>query len=193
MTRTRKWLAGIAGCLLLLVAAVYFFDWNLARPYIARQLTSLTGRSFAVNGDLDVRLSLWPRIIANDVVIGNAEWSKDPIMAEIKHADFRIDILKLLGGHLAFPELSLSDLHLVLEVNKDGTPNWVFGQQDKQREFPAIDALTIDRGTIKFRDPAINTDLALEIDTLAATKDDPESMLKAVSYTHLTLPTIYSV
>lgn len=178
MTRTRKWLVGIAVCLLLLVTAVYFFNWNLARPYIERKVTSSTGRSFAINGDMDVRLSLWPRIIANDVVMGNAEWSKDPIMAEIKRADFRIDILKLLGGHLAFPEISLSEFHLVLEVNKDGTPNWVFDQPDKQREFPTIDALAIDRGTLKFRDPTINTDLAIEINTLAATKDDPESMVE---------------
>lgn len=178
MTRTRKWLVGIAVCLLLLVMAVYFFDWNLARPYIERKVTSSTGRSFAINGDMDVRLSLWPRIIVNDVVMGNADWSKDPIMAEIKRADFRIDILKLLGGHLAFPEISLSEFHLVLEVNKDGTPNWVFGQPDKQREFPTIDALAIDRGTLKFRDPTINTDLSIEINTLAATKDDPESMVE---------------
>lgn len=135
MTRTRKWLVGIAGCLLLLVAAVYFFDWNLARPYIAREVTRSTGRTFAINGDLEVRLSLRPRIIANDVVMGNAEWSKDPIMAQIKRADFRIDILKFLGGQLAFPELSLSGLQLVLEVNKDGTPNWVFDQRGKQGSF----------------------------------------------------------
>src|SRR5450759_2581580 len=177
-TRTRRWLVGIAGCLLLLLAAVYFFDWNLARPYIARKVTSSTGRSFAINGDLDVRLSLRPRVIANDVVMGNAEWSKDPIMAEIKRADFTIDILKLLGGHLAFPEISLSELHLLLEVNKDGAPNWVFGQTGKQQEFPAIDALAIDHGTLKFRDPTINTDLDLELNTLAATRDDPESMLE---------------
>lgn len=178
MTRTRKWLVGIAGCLLLLVAAVYFFDWNLARPYIARKVTGSTGRSFAINGDLEVHLSLRPRIIVNDVVMGNAQWSKDPIMAQIRRADFRIDILKLLRGHLAFPEFSLSEPHLVLEVNKDGTPNWVFDQGDRQREFPAIDALAIDRGTVKYRDPTINTDLALEINTLDATKGDPESMVE---------------
>src|SRR5450830_702880 len=114
MTRTRKWLVGIAICLLLLVTAVYFFDWNLARPYIARKVTSSTGRSFVINGDLDVRLSLRPRIIANDVA-----------------------------------------------------PNWVFGQTGKQQEFPAIDALAIDHGTLKFRDPTINTDLDLELNTLA--------------------------
>ena len=178
MTRKRKWLVGIAICLMLLVTAVYFFDWNLARPYIARKVTSSTGRNFAINGDLDVRLSLRPRIIANNIVMGNAEWGKDPIMAEIKRADFRIDILKLLGGHLAFPEISLSELHLVLEVNKDGTPNWAFDQPGKQWEYPAIGALAIDHGTVKYRDPTINTDLDLELNTLAATKDDPESMLE---------------
>ena len=180
MSRTKKWLVGIAVCLLLLVTAVYFFDWNLARSYIARKVTNSTDRSFAINGDLDVRLSLRPRIIANDIVMGNAEWSRDPIMAEIKRADFRIDILKLLGGRLAFPEISLSEFKLVLEVNKDGTPNWVFGQPDKQREFPRIDALAIDRGTVTYRDPTINTDLTLEINTLAASKDDPESMLELI-------------
>jgi len=178
MTRTRKWLAGIAICLLLLATAAYFFDWNLARSYIARKVTDSTGRSFAINGDLEVRLSLRPRIIANDVVMGNAEWSKDPIMVEIKRADFRIDILKLLGGHLVFPEISLSEFKLVLEVNKDGTPNWVFGEPDTQREFPSIAALAIDRGTLTFRDPTINTAMTLELNTLAATKDDPESMVE---------------
>lgn len=178
MTRTRKWLVGITGSLLLLVALVYFFDWNLARPYIARQVADSTGRNFAINGDLDVRLSLWPRIIANDIVMGNAEWSKDPVMAEIKRADFRIDILKLLGGRLAFPEISLSEVRLVLEVSKDGMPNWVFGPPDQQPSFPAIDAFTIDRGTLKFRNPTINTDLLFEVNTLAATKDDPETMLE---------------
>jgi uncharacterized protein involved in outer membrane biogenesis len=178
MTRTRKWLAGIAVCMLLLVAAVYFFDWNLARPYIARQVTSATGRSFAINGDLEVHLSLWPRIVANDIVMGNAAWSNDPAMVKIKRADFRIDMLKLLRGHLAFPEISLSEIHLVLEVNKDGVPNWVFDQKGKQREFPDIKALAIDRGTIKFRDHTIKTDLDIELNTLAATKDNPESMLE---------------
>lgn len=104
MTRTRKWLVGIAVSLLLLVTAVSLFDWNLARPYIARQVTSTTGRSFAINGDLRVHVSLRPHIIANDVVMGNAAWSKDPVMAQIKRADFRIDLLQLLIGRLAFPE-----------------------------------------------------------------------------------------
>jgi uncharacterized protein involved in outer membrane biogenesis len=171
MTRTKKWLVGAsAGLLLLGVAAVSFFDWNLARPYIARKVTESTGRNFAIDGDLKVHLSLRPRIIANGVVLGNAAWSKDPFMAEVKRADFRIDLLKLLLGRVSFPEISLSGLHLVLEVDKDGTPNWVFDRGGKPGVFPAIGALEIDRGTVKYRDPTANTDLAFEINTLTASR-----------------------
>ena len=178
MSRTKKWLAGTGLFLLLLVTAAYFFDWNLARPYIARKVSGATGRSFAINGNLDVHLSLRPRIIVNDVVMGNAAWSKDPLMARLKHADFKIDLLKLFGGHLSFPEITLSELQLVLEENSDGKQNWVFDQQGKPQEFPNIDSLAIDHGTLKYRDATENTDLTLEVNTADAIKDDPENMLE---------------
>lgn len=178
MSRTKKWLLGIGLCLTLLGTAVYFFDWNLARPFIAQKVSSATGRSFAINGDLQVHLSLHPRIIVNDVVLGNTEWSEEPLMAQIKRADFRIDMLALLGGRLSFPQISLSELQLVLEQNKDGKQNWVFDQHGKPGEFPNIDALAIDRGTLKYRDAAANTDLTLAVNTIAASRDDPESMLE---------------
>jgi len=176
MTRTQKWLIGVAGFLVLLALAIYFFDWNLARPYIARKVTSFTGRNFAINGDLHVHLSLHPRVVANQIVFGNADWSRDPNMAEIDRLDFRFDLLKALGGRWAFPEITLSEPRLILEVNKDGTPNWVFKEEDKNttREFPAVEALTIDHGTAIYRDPTIKTDLALEVNTLNGSKDDPQ-------------------
>src|SRR5512135_1424832 len=111
MTRRRMWLVGIGAGLLLLAVIVSTIDLNsnLARPFIARKVSRLTGRSFEIKGDLKVHLSLWPRIIANDIVIGNAEWSKDPTMAQIKRVDFTISIPKLMIGRLSFPEISLSD------------------------------------------------------------------------------------
>lgn len=178
MSRTKMWLAGIGAFLLLLITVAYFFDWNLARPYISHKVSSATGRNFAINGSLDVHLSLRPRIIVDDVVMGNAAWSKDPLMMQIKHADFKIDLLKLLSGHLSFPEISLSELQLVLEENKDGKQNWVFDQHGKQQEFPSIDALAINRGTLKYRDATTNTDMTLSVNTADAGKNDPESMLE---------------
>jgi len=178
MTRKRKWLAGIGLGLLVLVAIASSIDWNLARPYIARQVTRSTGRGFAIKGTLEVHLSLWPRIIANDIVIGNAEWSNNPTMARIKRVDFQISIPKLMIGRLSFPEISLSDFHLALDVNRDGAPNWVFGKAGKQRKFPAIGSLSIDNGTITFRDSTNNTNLSFVINTSAAAEGGPDTMVE---------------
>jgi len=81
MNPTQKWLIGVAG-FLIVFGALYFLDWNLLRPYIARKVTSATGRSLTINGDLKVHLSLRPRIIANDIVMGNAEWGQGVLLNE---------------------------------------------------------------------------------------------------------------
>jgi uncharacterized protein involved in outer membrane biogenesis len=183
MTRKEKLLVGTGIGLLLLVVIVSAIDWNVARPYIARQVSRSTGRSFEIKGDLTVRLSLWPRIIAHDIVMGNAEWSKDPTMARIKRVDFTISVPKLLIGRLSFPEISLSDFHLTLEVNKDDTPNWVFGKvgkAGKKRKFPHIGSLSIDNGTLTLRDPLSYTDLSFVVNTLSATEGEKDTIVEVV-------------
>ncbi|MBI2225302.1 MAG: AsmA family protein [Betaproteobacteria bacterium] len=179
MARSKKWLIGIAGFLVLLFAAIYFFDWNLLKPYIERRVSASTGRTFAINGDLEVHLALRPRIIVNGVVMGNAAWARDPDMARIGRANFKIDLLELLAGRFHFPEIALSEPHLSLEVDKDGKANWVFTEenQGKPAEFPKIGTLTIDHGSARYRDPRINTDLAVEMSTRPGRGNEPESML----------------
>src|SRR3990172_10898423 len=78
MARSKKWLLGIAGFLVLLFAAIYFLDWNLLKPHIERRVSASSGRTFAINGDLEVHLALRPRIIVSGVVMGNAAWAPDP-------------------------------------------------------------------------------------------------------------------
>jgi len=179
MNRIQKWLIGIAAFLTVLFVALYFLNWNLLRPYIARKVTDATGRSFAINGDLNVHLSLRPRIIANDIVMGNAEWGHERNMVEIKRLDFRVDLLQLLVGHLNFPDVAVSAPCVVLEVNRDGTPNWVFKAQykDKPTQFPEVDALVIDDGKVTYRDPRIDTDFTVEVNTLDG-QQGPESMVE---------------
>ncbi len=177
-SRFRKWWvrAGVAALLLLMliVVIIAFFDWNLLRGPIARKVTAQTGRSFAINGDLEVHLSLRPRIVANDIVFGNVADSRDPNMAEIKRLDFSIDLLKLLAGNVVLPEIALSEPRVWLEINGDGAPNWILNPKHKPIEFPVIGALTIDQGTATYRDLKHQTDLVLAVKTLQDGIDKPE-------------------
>ncbi|HSH90470.1 MAG TPA: AsmA family protein, partial [Ramlibacter sp.] len=162
----------MAGTLLVLVVLVAlfvaFFDWNWLREPIARRVTGFTGRSFAINGDLQVHLSMRPRIVANDVMLGNAAWSANPVMGEAMHIDFRIDLLKLLTGRLEFPEITVSQPRIALEVNREGESNWIFREQapDKPTRFPVIGSLAIDGGTATYRDLRHDTDLAIALKTI---------------------------
>ena len=181
LPRSLKWIAGVLLTLIaLIILVVATSDWNWLRDPIARKVSSSTGRTFAINGDLNVHLSLTPRIVANDIVLGNAAWSSEPSMARIKRLDFSIDILKLLAGSVVFPEIALSELHVAFEVNTDGAPNWTFNEQDKNipLQFPTVGTLTIDRGSATYHDPKIKTDLTLDIKTLVEGVDSPEGILE---------------
>jgi uncharacterized protein involved in outer membrane biogenesis len=174
LTRSLKWTTGVF--LALVVLTVMLVDRNGLREPIARRISSATGRSAAVNGELSVHLSWRPRIVAHHVVFGNAAWSSDPVMAEIKRLEFTIDLFKLLIGRLEFPEVALSEPQVLLEVSRDGVPNWVFDAQDKNHavDFPTIGVLTIDHGSVRYRDPDNHTELALDIKTREDSKDNPE-------------------
>jgi uncharacterized protein involved in outer membrane biogenesis len=175
--RSKHVLGGIAVFLVLIGVGVYFFDWNMLRGPIARQVERATGRTFAINGDLKVHLALKPRITAEGLVLGNASWARDPNMAEIGRLDFTIDALPLFRGKTIFEEIVLSDARVLLEKNKDGAANWQFDTTKPQRELPVIHALTIDRSHVGFRDPTIKTDVAVDVSTIAP--DQPDAgMLK---------------
>ncbi len=177
LPRPLKWIAGILLTIIVLLALVIaFMDWNWLRGPIAHRVTAATGRTFEINGDLDVHLSLHPQIIANDLVLGNAAGSTEPRMASLKRLDVRIDVLKLLTGQIVLPDIALTEPRLLLEMNPDGAPNWLFAERDRNKpfEFPTIGQVSIERGTATYRDAKLKTDLALEVHTLPIDKDHAE-------------------
>ena len=183
LPRPLKWIAGILITLIVLIALIIaFMDWNWMRGPISRRVTAATGRSFEMNGNLTVHLSRYPQIIANDLVLGNAAGNTEPRMANLKRLDFRIDLFKLLTGRIELPEIALTEPRLLLEMNPDGAPNWLFAERDKNksRELPAIGQLTIERGTANYRDTKLKTDLALQMHTLPIDKGHTEPRVEMV-------------
>lgn len=174
MTRTQKrWLGGLGVFVALIALAIYLFEWNMLRGPIAKRVEQATGRTFAINGDLDVRLGWIPRITVDGLVFGNAPWSKDPTMAQVERLDFTIDARALFKGNVVLPELNVTQARVVLEKNADGADNWTFDKKkNEDSKPPAIGALRIDRGHIIYRDPAIKTDFATDVSTVPADQKD---------------------
>jgi uncharacterized protein involved in outer membrane biogenesis len=169
-TRSKRWLAGVATLVAAIAVALYFFEWNMLRGPIARQVERATGRTFAINGDLHVHLSFKPRITAERLVLGNASWGRAPNMAEIGRLDFTIDALPLLHGKKIFENISVSEAQVSLEKKPDGVANWQFDNDkpEEKSEPPVIHALSIDRGRIAYIDPTLKTDVTTDVSTVPA-------------------------
>jgi len=169
MASSRAKKAGIVlGVLVLLIAiGVALFDWNMLRGVVAKQVSQRTERSFAINGDLDVDLSMTPRIRMERIVLGNASWGSRPDMLSMDALEFRIRLWPLLKGEVIIPELSMTRPDILLETGPQGQKNWVMGKQEpnKQSSPPTIGALNIDQGVLAFRDPAKEIDIRLLADT----------------------------
>lgn len=180
LSLVRYFFGSVISVVLLAIVLIAFMDWNLMRAPVGRWVSEATGRSFVINGDLSVNLGLSPRIVVNDLVLGNAAWSDKTNMLEIKRLELGLDIYRLLTTGLAFTDIVLSSPHAVLEVSRDGKPNWVFNDQkaDHSVAFPVIDALSIDDGSVTYRDPGLNTDLQFELKTRDGDQKSPALTLE---------------
>jgi AsmA family protein len=171
-----RWLAAAGVLLLLAGAAVYVFEWNMLRGHVAERVAKGTGRSFVINGDLQVELGRTPRITADGLVLGNAGWGKEPVMAEIGQVSFTVDPWAWWRGRWVLPDVKISNARLLLEKNAQGAANWDFSSEKKDAP-PAIGALILDRAHITYRDPAIKSDFATDVSTVPPDQKDA-GMLK---------------
>jgi uncharacterized protein involved in outer membrane biogenesis len=168
MRPTLKWLAVF---LLAVPAAamafVAIFGWNWARGPIERATTERTGRQLVIAGDLKVGLA-WPapRIRAAGVSFANPAWAREKQMVAAEEVDFTVDLLQLLRGRLALPEVALKRPVVFLELAPDGRKTWLLDadQSDETARVP-IGRLTLDDGRLGYDDAKLKTSIRAEIST----------------------------
>ncbi|KMN24922.1 AsmA family protein [Pseudomonas helleri] len=188
MTRTRKTLAWIGGIVVLLVVVLVViistFDWNRLKPTINAKVSEVLHRPFAINGNLAVRWLRedgqggwrawvpWPHVIAEDLTLGNPDWSKTPEMASLKQVELRLSPLALLSQTVAIPRIDLKEPKAKLERLADGRANWTFtfDAADPNAE-PSnwkvdIGAIGFDKGQVSLNDQTLKTRLDVLIDSL---------------------------
>ena len=188
MTRTPKILAwtfaSLAVLLALVVLIIVFFDWNRIKPAINTKVSEELHRPFAINGDLSVvwRRELdeggwrawvpWPHVVAQDLTLGNPDWSKQPQMVTLKRVELRISPLALLAQRVTIPRIDLTEPSADLQRLADGRANWTFKFDPKDPNAEPsnwvvdIGAIGFDKGHVTLDDQSLNTQLDLIINPL---------------------------
>ena len=188
MTRSRKILAWsgaiLALILIILIVVIATFDWNRLKPTINEKVTAELHRPFAINGNLAVVWQRepdeggwrawvpWPHVIADDLSLGNPDWSKNPQMVTLKRVELRLAPLPLLVQKVVIPRIDLTGPDARLERLADGRANWNF---DLPKADPNakpsgwevdIGAIKFDKGLVSLNDQTLKTQLDLVIDPL---------------------------
>ncbi len=188
MTRPRKILAWIVGTLVVLIAVLVVviatFDWNRVKPTLNAKVSEALHRPFAINGNLDVLWARepqeggwrawvpWPHFVAEDLTLGNPEWSKEPQMVGLKRVEFRLSPLPLLAERIVIPRIDLTQPDANLQRLADGRANWTFdfGPKDPDAEpskwVMDIGAIGFDKGHVVYDDVTLKAHADVLIDPL---------------------------
>ena len=196
---------GAIFCVIAIAAVIFVatLDWNKAKPYISAGISKATGRQLSINGDLQVDLGWISTVRASQIQFENAQWSKQPQMAEVGLVDLQVDLWQLLSRfRLVLPNVTISQPKLFLEKNAEGSPNWEIGAApdvtepaQKRTEVPVIEKLVIKDGSLLFTNQETNTriDLKLSQAESAGFLDEPVKLKIKMEGTYQNLPLTLSL
>ena len=193
-------LTGLLAIFLIVAAFFLFvavFDWNLARPFINREVSALTGRDFAIQGDLKVRFRQglhtehgWrryvprPLISAGDVHLSNPAWSSaGPQMFVARRVDIALHPLDLLRKSVVLTDVVLEAPAIALERRADGSNTWTFSKSPSAPSTWSVDVqrLAFSSGTIRYVDGVIALDLQAKMSSIADKVDATQVQQAAVA------------
>lgn len=144
----RKWIRIFSAIGVLLVAALVAaialltqYDYNALKPDIAALVKDATGRELVINGDLNLAVSLSPKLSVSDVTFSNAKWGQKGPMVQLDTLSAKVDLLSLMQGRVDIDYVILDGLKVVLETNSKGLANWEFKTAKMKKEEAAAAAV----------------------------------------------------
>ena len=163
------------------IAAVIFMPSDVLRHVAGSKGSEALDRSFTIDGPISVDWD-WhnPQVHLSGIHLANIKGSVDPDMVSIDKLDFHIRIWRLLEGQLNLPDITIDAPRIVLERMDENTANWNFPSlsganaaasaalPSKRGNFPIIGQLTINNGSLTYRDATKKLDLTLALQTASA-------------------------
>ena len=88
------------------------------------QVMRVSGRRIHIDGPINFKIGLPPRIIAEGIRLQNAKWGSKRDMLKAQRLVAEVDFLPLMLGDVAVPRLRLEGVEVLVEVARSGKTNW---------------------------------------------------------------------
>lgn len=182
-------LAGFGGLLLLVIVAAGItlrkFDANELIGPIQQHVRDATGRELTIRGGAELKLALEPKLVIDDVSLGNAAWGASPQMLTAKRIEAQVALLPLLRRRVDVVRFALIEPTISLETDAKGNGNWQIGAGQgggsgtRSPAGLAFGDLLISNGTVTYRDGSTGRITNIAIETLSLHSRDAQSPISA--------------
>jgi uncharacterized protein involved in outer membrane biogenesis len=185
-----RMLAGFGGLLLLVIVAAGItlrkFDAKDLIGPIQQHVHDATGRELTIHGGAELKLSLEPKLVIDDVTLSNASWGASPQMLTAKRIEAQVALLPLLRRRVDVVRFALIEPTISLETDGKGNGNWQIGSAPGSgggtARLPgglAFGDFAITNGTMTYRDGTTGKVTNIAIDTLTLHARDAQSPISA--------------
>jgi len=127
--------------LLIVTAALILLltvDLGFLKPQVEARLSSASGRTFSVGGELSIRLGRRAIVTADDINWQNAEWVEDRDMLQVGRLEIDVDLLSVIHGPIVIERIMVREAQVHVASNTDHESNWaMFDEQAARDEVPA--------------------------------------------------------
>ncbi len=169
------------------IAILKSVDFNQYKGLIAEKVKSATGRDLKIAGDLNLEISLTPRVAVNGVSFSNASWGSRPEMMTVKRFFAEVSVLPLLSGQVQVNRVVLEGVDLLAEKNKAGKANWEIGAPPKAEKpkaesggdmtLPVVNNVSVKDVKITYKDAQSGQTFALSLDNVDLSADGVDAPL----------------
>ena len=168
----KRLIIGIAAAFVLLVVVVvalpFVIPANTIKERALAAAHETTGREVRIDGTFEFAPGLTTSVRMERLVIGNADWGSRPELAIVESLALDIEILPLLSGHLAIPQLSLTGADILMERNEQGAGNWEFAADEGGGGVvPRLGGVTLQNLVLVYKDGVSGAEQHLTLARLA--------------------------
>ena len=105
------------------VAALLFVDPAVFRGQLEARATAAFGRQFQIDGPISLERSLRPRIVIEDISIGNPAWASGKHFAKVEKIGVQVALFPLLRGDLTVLDVLFTGVEVFIEEGPDDANN----------------------------------------------------------------------